>query len=318
LVGFKYSAPFVECATQEYLLQLGGLSKAGVTFLICGLALFIATRTAAPSHSALVCVTVLVVVLSFLCVALSISFKTARIFCTYDGDVQYSDASQSTKDAVVAYISIIFVPIYICLTACAIFSIMLQKRLGRIVTRTSLISSGQATEEQQLMHVVSRMRLYPLIVLMSWLPCTALFIMNTIGRHSGTLNLIATVFLASSGIGISLTYFNYQKTYPSFVMGIVYPMHSRGDSLLVTETRGGVESLGGSWSEGPSSSGGSNLTGGSLSELAMARTSTMFSAGSTGGQGGRTYSLAQSLLPRFFSRSRSATTGPTASTDSTF
>lgn len=298
------------------MLQLGGLSKAAATCLICGLALYIATKTAAPSRSVLIMVTLLTMMAPIVCVAVSLTFKTARVFCRYDGNVIYSDASESTQHAVIAYTTAVLVPIYVCIAVCATFSILLHVRVGNIMTRSSLVNSGHATEEQQLMHVVARMKWYPIIVIAAWVPVTIIFIADVaFQRYSMIYTMISLVFFASSGIGIAAVYFSYQKTFPPFLMKALYPALARDPSLLA-ETRV-AESIGASWSEGPSSSAGSTLTGGTLSEVAMGRSSTLLS--STSPTQGRTYSLAQSLLPRFFSRSRSTgtkDTGISTGTDS--
>jgi hypothetical protein len=316
-LGDKYRQGYHMCAVQEYIFQFGAVSKAFVTVIICGLALYITKYTRSPPKMGLQLVTMGVLLIPMVALCISISLKTSRVYCTYEGSLSYKDSSSQTQLAVLAYSMTIIVPVYLCVILDTIFSGLLFHRVRGLDATAAIDTIGRGSitnspnsERAQLYGMVIRMQLYPIIVVLSWLPNSFLYILaNAYGIKPMFLRITAVVSLACSGIGISMNYFYHQRTYPPFIhrlFGFANPIERQS----ILHTGGEVESSFGSWSE---MEGGSNSSG----------TVTAFRPRDTTGSGQardsssslpsgttleRSYSLARKLLPRFDFRSHSSGT----------
>lgn len=199
------------CAFQEYYFQFGALSKACITVIICGLALYITKYTDTPPLNHVRNVTIGILCVPIIACAASIKFKTARVYCTFEGSLTYEESSESTKVAVLAYSIAIVFPVYICIALDTIFSILLFIRVRGIDSH----SQRSLADKTLLDSLVTRMQLYPIIVILSWVPNSVLYICgNAFGIKPLFLRVLAVLSLACSGIGISLNYFYHQKKFP--------------------------------------------------------------------------------------------------------
>jgi hypothetical protein len=311
-LGDKYRQEFHLCALQEYIFQFGAISKAFVTVIICGLALYITKYTKSPPKDGLKLITCGILLIPVAALCISINLKTARVYCTYEGSLPYKDSSQQTQLAVLAYSMTIILPIYLCVILDTIFSALLFHRvrgLDAAAIAADAIGRGSSpgSESAQLNTMVIRMQLYPIIVVLSWLPNSFLYILaNAYGIRPMFLRIAAVLSLASSGIGISMNYFYHQRTYPPFVhhfFGFANPIERQS----ILHTGGEIESSFGSWSE---------LEGSHSSTTYPRQTTVTTGSGGqprdssssqpSGTATGRSYSLARKLLPRFDFRSHSS------------
>lgn len=294
------------CAFQEYFFQFGALSKACLTVIICGLALYITKYTQTPQISYIKYSTIAMLIIPILACLASIRYKTARVYCTYEGSLSYDDSSPETKIAVLAYSMCIVAPVYICIAADVLFSMLLFFRVKGLESQSQ--SQTSLADKVQLDKLVTRMQLYPIVVIFSWLPNSALYICsNAFGIKPMALRIIAVLSLGTSGIGISLNYFFHQKTFPPFIHRTFGNQIPERQSML-SPVGGEIESSIGSWSEmEASSSSGPMIRHTTLTVVEEARVSSD-SQPSNNNVTERTYSLARNLLPRFDFRSNSSGT----------
>jgi len=296
ILGPKYDSPYAICATQEYLLQFGACSKAGTTMVICCIALYISSYSEPPSKVILQRVVRTVLFLPPIAQSVSIYFKTARLFCTYDLDLSFSEASPAAQRAMVTYAFTMFGLNGLFIIVSSICCVMVIIKIRRMQASATRAPRTLNVEQQQLSAAVTRMSMYPLIVVSSWLPAVALFVLvTTSGRFNYTLALIAAVCISSSGSGVALSYFYYQRTFPEPCMHFLQVRRRTGGLLDANFT--GIESIGTSlswtlsWSENQSS------ICSSPDAIHSCESAKRSSASSNTGSWERAYTLARSLLP---------------------
>jgi hypothetical protein len=274
------------------MFQIGALSKAFGTVLICGLAYYITKYTSAPSRTKLRAVTCIVMLIPLLCGALSIIYKTSRLYCTFDGVILYNYSSRSTQRALLAYSFLIVFPIYICIIINSVLSVLLYWKITSLISRQTILLRENA-EQIQLNSMVTRMQLYPIIIVMSWIPASVLFVLvNGFGIRHYALEIIAVLCLTLSGIGISLNYFYHQKSYPTCLKWCCTT--PQDDSIGFLDN--GIESNA-SWSE---TSGGSVVSGPTRGTFSAEKRSNA-SEPTLRLTRENTYSIARTLLPDMMS-----------------
>lgn len=289
---------------QEYIFQFGAISKACVTVIICGLALYITQYTKSPPKEGLKVVTFGILAIPVIACAISISFKTSRVYCSWEGSLPYKDSSKETQLAVLAYSMTIIAPIYFCIALDAIFSLLLFIRVRGL---DADISGTNTSERDQLRGMVIRMQLYPIIVVISWLPNSLLYILsNAYDINPTVLRIIAVLTLSSSGIGISLNYFYHQRTYPPWLHQVLGYNSVERQSIL--NTGGEIESSFGSWSEIEGSNSSGTTARPTIVDTVIPRNDSSLSSQPSNNTVERSYSLARKLLPRFDFRSHSSGT----------
>jgi hypothetical protein len=298
--GNKYRQQYLHCAAQEYIFQFGALSKAFVTVIICGLALYITSYTRSPPREVIKAITLGTLLIPVIAVIISINLLTARVYCTYEGSLPYEDSSSKTKIAVLAYSLTVIFPIYCCIVLDTIFSALLFLRVRELDVDNTGASAG---EKAQLNAMVIRMQLYPIIAILAWLPNSFLYILaNAYGIRPMFLRITAVLSLASSGVAISLNYFYHQRTYPQFIHQLLGTSIERQSMLHPV---GEIESSFGSWSEVEGSY-SSSATLPRQTTVSLPRGSGSSQPNSTPSTAERSYSLARKLLPRFDFRSHSS------------
>jgi hypothetical protein len=272
--------------------------------IICGLALFITKYTKSPPREVIKAITLATLLIPIGALLISINLKTARVYCTYEGSLPYKDSSSETQIAVLAYSLTVILPVYLCILLDSLFSILLFLRVrGLDAAETS--GASNTTEKAQLNAMVIRMQLYPIIVILSWLPNSFLYILgNAYDIKPMFLRIAAVLTLATSGLAISLNYFYHQRTYPPFIHQLFGTSVDRQSMLHGAE----IESSFGSWSEVESYSSSTTLPRGTTFSLPRGSGSSQPTSNTSTAE--RTYSMARRLLPRFEFRSHSSGGSP--------
>mmetsp|Transcript_5590 Transcript_5590/g.8517 ORF Transcript_5590/g.8517 Transcript_5590/m.8517 type:complete len:342 (-) Transcript_5590:185-1210(-) len=238
-IGAKYTAPYSQCAVQEYMLQAGTLFKAFTTIIICGLATYIVSQQKHPNQIAVLQYGAIVLLIPCLAVVLSISLHSAKLFCNVHID-KYSDASRDERISILAFWLCFEVLVYICALVDVTFLCTIDRRLKAI--HSSLTSTSRAisvddgsslhTKRQlQLIQFVNRLRFYPLVFVVCWVPDSiSLLVILLTGRHALTLRLIANAAGGSTGWAIALSYFYFQYNTPSRTLSTIKSTSSSGGS----------------------------------------------------------------------------------------
>jgi hypothetical protein len=240
-IGVKYSAHYHQCATQEYLLQLGLVLKASISVVISTVAIYVVKTHKNPRHLVVMRLTTLALMLPCALIAASLYAHSARLYCNVEIP-HYRDSSPTTQRSIVAY-WVVTIFIYLCaaLNVCLLSSMELQLRALRLSLRgssvttpcrpssfssssSSSLSSSLSSSSQPLpsrtapsinhkmMTLITRLRIYPLIFVVFWVPeVVALLTILLTGTDQLALRHLANCSGGCIGLATAASYFYYQE-----------------------------------------------------------------------------------------------------------
>lgn len=178
-IGVKYSAHYHQCAVQEYLLQFGLVLKACISVIISSVAIYVVQTHKNPRQKVVMQLSGLALVVPCTLIIGSLATHSARLYCNVEIP-QYSESSATTQRAIMAY-WVVTVFIYFCaaLNACLLSSMELKLRVLRLsvqhctthqTTTTTRPSQTAPRINNKMMTLITRLRIYPLIFVVFWIP----------------------------------------------------------------------------------------------------------------------------------------------------
>jgi hypothetical protein len=214
-IAFKYTAPYSVCTVQEYWFQFGAMSQALAAVLICAVAYYTVSCRQIPSMSRLFVYIAVLFSCSILSLAINIGFKTGRLFCSHSYSGFYEKHFR-TELYVYSLSSLFPIMVTVFVNLASYFAISNKFRKMNVVLNLS-------TSHAPLHVLVYRLRAYPVIFSMCYIPLLAIYITTTsTGDFSLALGGLAAICVSSLGSAMSLNYFYYQKTLSPFVENIIY------------------------------------------------------------------------------------------------
>jgi hypothetical protein len=206
LFGNKYNAVTDLCYFQEYMFLFGAISQSFTTTVICGVALATVMRGKVPNQTAIfntLCISTLFVAIL---VALSISFKSARLFCDFKSS---RFGLHDSNYPLLGFTFFTLVPIYLSVLLDVVFAAEIHRLLKW--TRTPMLQSNASSAT--IKNFVTRLQVYPLIIVACNLANSIfLGLLINSGRDNKWFGAVSTVGMSSTGILITINYFYYQRT----------------------------------------------------------------------------------------------------------
>ena len=205
-IGNKYGASYSECSWQEYQLQCASLCKAFFTVVICGISMKILKYMKSPTGKELLISIAVVLVVPMACMGVLIYFEASKIYCFEGNDIF---DSHHKRPSVRAYLLAFLVPIYLCVILDFFFYCQSYRM---VLNRAHLHGS---TDEPALLLIVGKLKVYPLIFAVSWLPRALAITLDLLTGHVFyALWPISVVCIASSGVAVAVQYFRHQQIFP--------------------------------------------------------------------------------------------------------
>mmetsp|Transcript_34864 Transcript_34864/g.65012 ORF Transcript_34864/g.65012 Transcript_34864/m.65012 type:complete len:386 (-) Transcript_34864:303-1460(-) len=235
-IGVKYTAHYHQCAAQEYLLQLGLVLKATICVVISTVAMYVVRTHKNPQHHIVIKLTALALLVPFGLIICSLYFHSARLYCNTEIP-HYNDSSPTTQRSILSYWTTA-VYIYLCcgVNILLLSTIEFKLRLIRSTLASSAVSSHSNSRTDstastsnnksmtslpsqtapsvntKMMRLVSRLRIYPLIFVVMWMPeVVTLLIILTTGTDQLTLRHVANACGGLIGLATAASYFHYQN-----------------------------------------------------------------------------------------------------------
>lgn len=217
--GVKYTAPYTQCAIQEYFMQAGSVYKAAITVLICGVSWYVTWKRRPPSTRDLWISGTVTAVLPTIAMAMSVSLRSARLYCNVEIK-EYEDTSASTKRSILAYYLCFQLFVQLCAFSGIGFFIVIYRQL-QCSASVNMGGAVDGVRDSTVIIFVKRLILFPLFFFCGWLPdAVTLFIILLTGKDYVLFRLFANAMAGSVGLAISLSYFYFQippKESPSAV-----------------------------------------------------------------------------------------------------
>ena len=214
-LSLKYTAPYNICAVQEYWFQFGGLAQALTAVLICFVSYYVVFRRKVPRERQVLMYFLYMLGFTILSFSVNIRYKTARLFCsgTYSG---FYEEHFITELYIYSFTSLFPIMGSVLLNLISYFAISNRFRKMNVVMNLKASNSP--------LHVlVYRLRAYPVIFSICYIPLLCTYIATTIaGDFSLVLGSTAAVGMSSLGAAMSINYFYYQKTLSPFVEKCVF------------------------------------------------------------------------------------------------
>lgn len=210
--------------------------------MICGVALYVVRYRKQPSQKVVIRNSCLVMVIPSLAVVTSISLSSARLYCDVNID-KYSQASYREKVATLAYWLCFTLFVYGCAVADIIFLYVINLNLRELdgaLSKNSSTSRSTSTttgvtlgdrRRSQMSIFVNRLRWYPIIYVLCWLPDSlSLVAILVTGKSAVGFRIIANAAAGSTGWLMALAYFYYQLSADKASRDCSSPSAGRGDS----------------------------------------------------------------------------------------
>ena len=187
------------------MMQAGTLFKASLTVVICAIASYITTKRRAPSNKKLLLCAGGFMLFPVFLIVLSISLRSARLFCNVDIP-SYNSASSSTKTSILAYWLCFAAIVHLCALCDAVFFLFIVRQLKSLsVGLTSSLRNSEIST------FINRLKWYPLAFFLGWLADSVSLLCILITGHDFiNLRIIANACAGSTGLAVSLSYFYYQ------------------------------------------------------------------------------------------------------------
>lgn len=206
LFGNKYDADTDLCYFQEYMFQLGAVAQTITTTVICGVALVTVKRGTVPSHASIINAGRVVVVLLVIMIALSINYKTARLFCDFSSS-RFGLVADNYPLLGLTFLYLL--PIYLSVFLDVVIAAEIHRSLKWSRVPALQANAGAAT----LKTFVTRLQVYPLIIATCNIVDTIFVgILAYSGNDHKWFGAPAALFMSCTGIFITVNYFYYQRT----------------------------------------------------------------------------------------------------------
>ena len=199
------STSYEMCCIQEYLFQASNVYKAVITVLISNMALSVAKELKPPKFDAqFIKMTVAAFILTSIVLALSIWLGSANLFC--------GTSDNFVND--ISYFVVFLTFIYICVAVNIIlyrFIRIRAKLIAQYLRETNNSSANDGGAEVQILSIVRKLRMYPDVFCLCWLPEVVLVVLYlATGRQMPVINYTAGIMINSSGTMVAACYF-YQQ-----------------------------------------------------------------------------------------------------------
>jgi hypothetical protein len=189
--------------------------------------MYVVLKHKSPRHHIVVKITCLVLIIPFGLIVGSLYNHSARLYCNVDIP-HYNDSSTTTQRAIMTY-WVVTAFIYICaaINICMLSSIEYKLRAIRVSLASSTVcspnmtsissasalpSQSSPTVNEKMMRLVARLRMYPFIFVVLWMPevITLLTILST-GTEQLVMRHITNVCGGSIGLVTAVSYFHFQS-----------------------------------------------------------------------------------------------------------
>ena len=231
-LGDKYDDDtlYIVCCIQEYMFQASNLLKAFTTVMISYMTYEVVLELKSPKMTKKLMKLLLITYsLPAIFLGLSIYYQSASLFC---------GTSDEDKDNI-AYVAVFLPPLYICVAINCVMYKVIKSRTKRIIHFFSVIyhTSPEAMDAQLLL-IVSKLRIYPIIFCFCWLPeVTFLLLKLLIDSNMIPLRLMSGILINSSGTLVAMGYF-YRQYYKRYIVPSPNENYESSDSDPASRSSG--------------------------------------------------------------------------------
>ena len=210
--GPSFHMPEFQCRIREYIFQGTTLYKSSITVAFCYISLKI-IQTMQPCSNYFTILTISIgLIFTTIILMISIVLNTASIYCRED--------FHENKFIVIGILEVGTIYFYILLDF--IFYSLIRNQLNHLphhFISQSLLqqqsSSIHLTNETKLVYLVRKLRFYPFLFFICFLPESFSILYSILtGRSNIFLVYISSIFLPSNGIAMSTYYFIQQDMFP--------------------------------------------------------------------------------------------------------